>query len=369
MVFQTLQIPDKDRLGKRGQRLPSSRLATIQTRGAAPVLLKPQITFVCCVESGSLESQTVRMVTSLRKHGGQFANAPIVAVTPRFGPPLSKQTHRTFDALDVTYIRRTSEFRFSWFKFLNKPLSLVMTEEFIDSEVIGFLDSDLLFVDEPERLQLSPSEDFLGFPVECKEMATTGPGDPYEPFWEELCRIAAIDIGDLPWVVTAQTNQRVRLYFNGGVFVYRRSSGFAKYYLDLCLRFLESGVTSKAEGYGEGIKEMSALGLAVIKLGLRWNALPYSHNYVMMTKTHSSWYEEESLRKAKIVHYHDSMWPSFFSTFQDCLLKTHPEVAQWLTSLGPMRNDAPAQWRMVSRILATLRTRQEAAYRRSCSIA
>jgi len=115
--------------------------------GAAPVLLEPEMTFVCCVESGSLESQTVRMVTSLRKRGGQFANAPIVAVTPRFGPPLSKQTHRAFDALDVTYIRRTSKFRFSWFKFLNKPLSLVFAEESIDSEVIGFLDSDLLFVD------------------------------------------------------------------------------------------------------------------------------------------------------------------------------------------------------------------------------
>jgi hypothetical protein len=341
---------------------------TIQTQGGCSVLLEPQMTFVCCVESGSLEGQTVRMVTSLRKRGGQFANAPIVAVTPRFGSPLSKQTRRAFDALNVTYIRRTSKFRFSWFKFLNKPLSLVLTEESIDCEVIGFLDSDLLFVDEPERLRLSPSEDFLGFPVECKEMATTGPGDPYEPFWEKLCRIAGIDIEDLPWVVTAQTNQRIRLYFNSGIFVYRRSSGFAKNYLDLCLRFLESGVASKAEGYGEGIKEMGALGLAVMKLGLRWNALPYSHNYVMLSKTHNSWYKEESLREAKIVHYHDSMWPPFFPTFRACLQNTHPQVAQWLASLGPMRNEAPAQWRFVNRILATLRTRQESAYRRSCSI-
>ena len=50
------------------------------------------ITFVCCVESGSLESQTIRMVESLRRYGGKFANAPVIAVTPRFGAPLSKAT-------------------------------------------------------------------------------------------------------------------------------------------------------------------------------------------------------------------------------------------------------------------------------------
>jgi hypothetical protein len=308
------------------------------------------------------------MVRSLRNHGGLYRNAPVVAVTPRFGPPLSNNTLRTFDDLCVTYIRRSNKSKYSWFNFLNKPLALVIAEEFIRSEVICFLDSDLLFVDEPEDLQLSPAEDFRGFPVESKEMATTGPGDPYEPLWKELCRTADIEIEDLPWVVTAQTNQKVRLYFNGGIFVYRRSSGFAKCYLDLCLRFLESGVATKAEGYGESIKEMSALGFAVLKLGLQWKALPYSHDYVMLSKTHNAWYKEELLREAKIVHYHDSMWPHFFPTFQECLQNTHPEVAQWLASLGPMRNGAPVQWRFVSKILAAMRARQEAAYRRSCWI-
>lgn len=44
----------------------------------------PQITFVCCVELGSLEAQTVRMIESLRRWGGQFANATVFAVTLRF---------------------------------------------------------------------------------------------------------------------------------------------------------------------------------------------------------------------------------------------------------------------------------------------
>jgi hypothetical protein len=332
------------------------------------VVPESQTTFVCCVESGSLESQTVRMVRSFRKHGGHFASAPIVAVTPRFGPPLSKHTLQVFEALGVTYVRRASRSKYSWFRFLNKPLALVIAEEFIHSEVIGFLDSDLLIVDEPAKLRLLPSEDFLGFPVECKEMGTMGPGDPYEPFWEELCRIADVDIAELPWIVTAETNERVRLYFNGGIFVYRRSSSFSQSYLNLCLRFLDSGVATSAEGYDEGIKEMSAIGLAVMKLGLRWRALPYSHDYVMLSKTHNTWYKERSLREAKIVHYHDSMWPHFFPVFRECLENTHPEVARWLTALGPMRNEAPVQWRLINKALTMLRTKQEASYRRRCKL-
>ena len=60
-------------------------------------------TFVCCVESGWLETQTIRLVESLRKFGGTFSQEPVIAVTPRFGPPLSKRTHAQFRELGVTH--------------------------------------------------------------------------------------------------------------------------------------------------------------------------------------------------------------------------------------------------------------------------
>lgn len=324
------------------------------------------ITFVCCVESGSLESQTIRMLESLRRYGGMFANAPAIAVTPRFGPPLSKATLQAFEKLKVTHLRPQIKNKYAWFKFLNKPLALVAADKYITSKAACWLDSDLLIVDEPEKLSLLPSEDFLGFPVEVKEMGTAGPGDPYEPLWKEFCRIVGIDIEDLPWAVTAQTNEKVRLYFNGGIFVYRRSTGFAKEYLDICLQLLDSNLGTKAEGYNVGIKEMSAIGLAVVKNDLVWRALPYSHDYVMLSKTHNDWYREELLKEARIVHYHDSMWPAFWPTFIECLHNTHPEVEKWLSSLGPMSNQAPPQYRLMGKILNKFRQRAENAYNQNC---
>lgn len=324
------------------------------------------ITFVCCVESGSLESQTVRMVESLRRYAGRFADAPVMAVTPRFGPPLSSRTLQAFDALNVTYLRSPIKTNYTWFKFLNKPLALVTAEAHLTTEAVGWLDSDLLFVGEPDKLDLLPSEDFLGFPVEDKEMGTTGIGDDYEPLWQEFCRVLEIEIDDLPWVTTAQTQQRVRLYFNGGIFVYRRLTGFAKTYLDVCLQLLETRVRTSAAGYNVGIKEMSAIGFAVVKLNLSWRSLPYSHDYVMLSTTHDEWYSEALLQQACIVHYHDAMWIPFWSVFLSCMQKTHPAVGAWLAALGPMKNDASVQWRLVGKVLKTLRSRAEIAYNQSC---
>ena len=48
-------------------------------------------TFVTCIESGGLEEQTIRLMKSLRKWGGKFADAPVYAVNPRFGVPLARQ--------------------------------------------------------------------------------------------------------------------------------------------------------------------------------------------------------------------------------------------------------------------------------------
>ena len=36
--------------------------------------------FVCCVESGKLEQEAVRLVESLRRWGGRLSTAPVVAV-------------------------------------------------------------------------------------------------------------------------------------------------------------------------------------------------------------------------------------------------------------------------------------------------
>jgi hypothetical protein len=324
-----------------------------------------QTTFVCCVESGSLETQTVRMIESLRRWGGKFADAPIYAVTPRFGPPLAKQTHQIFEKFQVKYLYFQKNDKYAWNKFLNKPSALVAVEELAQTECIGWLDSDLLIVDEPDQLTLNQEESFLACASD-KNIGTTGLQDPYEAYWQEICKCVGIDIETLPWIKTEQEGILIRLYWNSGIFVYRRSTNFAQHYLQTCLQLFDACLASHKSGFF--FNDQVALGLTMVKMGIPWRGLPYSHNYGMGSKIHKDWYSEEKLKAAKIVHYHDAMWPAFWDTFIECLSQTHPPVADWLISIGSMKNQAPPAFRAVKKVIDFKRSRQELAYMRACKV-
>lgn len=327
----------------------------------------PDITFVCCVESGSLESQTIRMVESLRRYGGKFSTAPVVAVTPRFGPPLGRKTRQILDQYEVEYLILRSEgnIRYSWNHFINKPNAILAVDERAKSEAIGWLDSDLLFVSEPDQLHLRANESFLACTSD-RIGATTGSTDPLEPYWLSICQVLNIEIEVLPWVITEAKHDRIRYYFNSGVFVYRRETPFARQYLENCTKILDAHISSKVCGFF--FTDQVALGLTAFQLDLPWRSLPYSHNFTMGASIHKTWYKEELLKEARIVHYHDSMWPPFWTIFLECLGNTHPEVEKWLASLGPMSNQAPLQWRLMSKALKTFRSRSETTYKQNCLI-
>ena len=327
--------------------------------------LSPQVTIVCIVESGWLEAQAVRMIESLRRWGGQLANAQILAVTPRLGPPLARKTYQAFDKFQVQYIRSHQQSKYSWFPYLNKPLCLTIAEQHSTSEQMIYLDADLLIVGEPEKLILNNGEDFLACTPD-QIGGTTGPEDPLEPFWKDACSLVGLDIEDLPWVKTELEGSRIRLYWNGGVFAYRRSTGFAKHYLQTTIQMLESNIVSQVCGIF--FHEQIAMALAVAKMGINWRALPHSHNYAMSSLTHDKFYNEEQLKAARIVHYHDSMWPPFWTEFIKCIGDTHPQVADWLAPLGPMKNEAPSHWRVTSQLLKRFRSRQESEYRKWCRV-
>ena len=328
----------------------------------------PQITFVCCVDSGWLEPQTVRMIESVRRWGGRFANAPIVAVTARFGFPISQKTRQVFEKFNVEYIHFWAKHPYTWMPYLNKPNALLAVEERSTTEFIGWLDSDLLFLKEPNLLILNEEEDFVACAAD-KNVGTAGPGDPYEPYWREICQAIGINIEDLPWVTTEMEGKPIRLYWNSGIFVYRRSTNFARHYLETCLKLIDARLVPNVPGkFQIGINEQTALGFAMFKEQLRWRALPYSHNYTMSPLIHSEWYNPKQLKEARILHYHDCMWPNFWPEFIKCLDVTHTEVASWLDSIGPMKNEAPLQWRATNKLLNHFRSRKEAVYKKLCRV-
>ncbi len=326
--------------------------------------MHPSLSFVCCVESGHLEAQTVRVIESVRRHGGRFAKAPIFAVTPRPGMPLMRSTLEHFERHDVRYVRESKFEPLDWFKFRNKPRAVVIADRLATTDVLCWIDSDLLFLGEPSELDMQ-GVDFVACASD-KEMGTGGPGDVYEPFWAFMCQTLGITLDDLPWLTTEMDKQRVRAYWNGGFFAYRRSTGFAQEYLDVCDKLLTSRTLTNAPGFGLGINEMSAIGFAMVRLELSYRALPFTHNYPWGSVTPPAWHSDDVLKQVRILHYHDSMWDRLWPTFISALQRVHPHVAEWLEPMGPMRNEAPFAYRAINRGLGELRAWQERQHLAKC---
>lgn len=321
------------------------------------------ITFVTCVESGPLETQVLRMAESLRRFGGAYADCPMWAVRPRFGAPVSGRTRRELDRLKVEFRRTARDDPYPWYAFGNKTRALRLAEEQVPTEFVGWLDADLLVTGEPSELLPGPTEDVTACTPD-NVGGSTGPGDKCEPYWREACAAVGLDVEQLPWVVSEREGDRIRFYWNSGVFAFRRGRGLAAEY-DRCTRaLLDARLGSAVTGIF--FNEQTCLSLASARLDLRRRQLPHSHNYEMGSAIHERWYREEKLRAARVIHYHDCMWPAFWPTFVGCLRATHPAVADWLEPLGPLRNEAPLAYRVLAKLLKRRRGRAEARHKAAC---
>jgi hypothetical protein len=303
------------------------------------------------------------MVESLRRFGGIYADCPVWAVKPRFGPPLARHTRAEFDRLRIDFRRTTRDDPHGWYAYINKTRALILAESEAATDFVGWLDADLLFTGEPAELLPGADEDVTACSSD-NAGGTTGPGDKCEPFWREACAAVGLDVEQLPWVRTEREGDRIRLYWNSGVFAFRRGSGLAIEHDRCTTRLLDVNLGSAVTGVF--FTEQYGLALAAAKLGLRSRQLPHSHNYEMGSAIHETWYREDKLRAARIVHYHDFFWPPFWPTFIGCLKETHPAVAAWLEPLGPLRNGAPFAYRAVTKLLREKRARGEERFKAAC---
>jgi hypothetical protein len=320
------------------------------------------MTIATCLEAGPLETQVLRMVESLRRWGGRYRDSPVLAYSVRFGPPLTRATRKALDSLGVTFRRINPENRYRWMNFYNKPLAMAAAEEEATTEQLGFLDGDVLVLGEPEEFALAPDEDFTAAAPD-KTLGSCGPGDVNEPYWEAVCALIDLVPDDLPWVTTHQENLRIRMYWQGGIFVYRRSTGFAKPYLDLFTLLNDSQVVSHASR--SFFNDQMAITLAMVKEKLRWRALSWTHNFNVLGPLLDQ-VDPARLREVRLLHYHDAFWPTYWPALLRLLKAARPDVHDWLAPLGPLTNPSSKPWKALSKALRFVRARRYAQYEATC---
>jgi hypothetical protein len=300
------------------------------------------------------------MVESLRQFGGRLADEPVLAIKPRFGPPLARSTHHRFDELGVRFIRMPSHPRFAWFHYLNKPVAMLAAERSCDADVLAWVDADVLVRKEPSAFLLPADVAFTAGPTDYGVVGTTGPQDTHDPYWRSICEALALELEDLPWLTTYVEQEQIRFYLNAGIFAYRRRTGFAEHWLGNCLRTLEARV-GFAES-GETRLEQVALGLTVLQQGLAWKPLPHSHNLALASYLDDE-YDADLMSDARLLHYHDSLEPHQWQKFLRRAEVAWPKLAEWLRPQGPITNPAPRHWQFAGEIVRMARGFPRRIYR------
>jgi hypothetical protein len=293
---------------------------------------QPSMTAVVCIESGVLEPLTIRMVDSLRRFGGRFADMEVVAVTPRATPPLAKATERRLSELGVRQIRIYPRNPYSWHHYMNKAEAITYVEEQVSSEAIAWIDSDILFMREPNGLALPEGVDFLASAPDAGVIGSKGVTDSNDPFWQRSAALLGRSADDLPWLTTGD-GHRVRFYWNAGLYVYRRVTGFGREFLTDFKLFLDRRV-AKTHSQVHFMDQV-VLGLTVIRLGLAWNALPDTSNFPVCSFLPEN-YDPAKVSDVSILHFHDSMNPKLWSKLLHTIGPAHPQVYDWLRRLGPV---------------------------------
>ena len=316
----------------------------------------PSVTFTTGIEAGPMEAMTLRLVESLRRWGGRFAGCPFIAVQPRAGAPIRKATLEAMEKLNVTFKRVRPAHDLSWYVWSNKPTTLLAAEDLATTECVAWLDADMFVLAEPDLLELRPGIDFVASAAD-KNVGTTGPDDPFDPYWRELCKRIDIDYESLPWVTTEREQAHIKLYFNAGLFSYRRSTGFASALMDGVQRSLSAKVKSTTQGIA--LTEQMTLGLTVHRLGLKFETLPIEYNFAIGSKLQKAkLYDPMRIKDVKILHHHDALWPAFRPTLLEQLRATRPDVADWIQSTPPLSADLPVHHRLYNKSLGWLRRRR-----------
>lgn len=216
------------------------------------------IAFVACVERGELERKALLLCRSIRRFAGRHAGAPIYTFQPREGTEISRETAAQLAALGVRHSGERLNTAFAHYAIGNKIFASARAEELASEDVLVFLDSDTVIIDEPRALELEEGIDAAVRPVDFhhnpgepesdddpfwrtrfRRVGSAGPGDPLDGYWLRMYEL--LGIAPRPFVETSCSGQHIRAYFNSGLVAVRRSARLMARWRDDFLRLMAAG--------------------------------------------------------------------------------------------------------------------------------
>jgi hypothetical protein len=208
---------------------------------------KQDVGFVACIEGGVLEAQALLLFESIRQYAGRLRDCPIYALSPRPGHAISESARYKLDKLKVTYIDEILNTECLEYGSANRVAAGAYVEDVYPHEILVILDSDTLFLREPDRILLPPDVDVAVRPVDVKGMCTAGPGDPFDRYWRDLCRCCGVEYDEIPWIESFVDHHRIKASYNAGLAVVRGNLGILQRTAEFFFASIRQRLTPYAE--------------------------------------------------------------------------------------------------------------------------
>jgi hypothetical protein len=197
------------------------------------------VTFVLCVEDNPLKNQATLLIQSIREFTGIYRNADILAISPR-GCGIDLTAQADLRRANVHYVDTLLNSVCPQYGSANRLYAGAWAAQNTATPMLVVLDTDTVFLNEPEFP--GPDVDVAARPVDLKGIASAGPQDPFDLYWQSLCDIAEVPMEILPYIETSMTEQRIRASYNGGYLLVRRESGILEWAAEIFTRSVAVGL-------------------------------------------------------------------------------------------------------------------------------
>jgi len=236
--------------------------------------MEKTIEIIICTEKGCLENLSKLLVATLRQYGGQFKDTPIVSYQPRKNYPISRSTKKFFDENNVEHFDIELNKDFRDYPLANKPLACAHREGRSKADLLIFLDSDVIFLNEPKEFLAIKDADVLLRPVGSKNIGSTGEDDPNNDYWQELYKMLGVKAHRQ---VTSLVDEQVVLeYYNSGHIVSKRSTNLYSQWEENFKKVSASSLRPRGDSF---FLEQSTFGATVSQLELNVGHFSHPYNY------------------------------------------------------------------------------------------
>lgn len=323
-----------------------------------------QFSIICAIEAGRLEAQTLLMLTTLKQFGGALGQSRIVAFQGRRGEKISIGTRRRLADMDVEYVYDTALNKAPWFNYTNKIAALRYAQDTFTTPWRVWLDSDILFLDEPDFAQgttLDGSDFQARFEYLPPAFGETD--ETHLAYWSQACALCDVAFEDIGFHDLDLPPKRMKPYFNSGMFLWRGATDFAQTYERNYYRILAARIAPK--GIGPWFADQVSLTPTVQALNLNWRMLPPQDHLMLFDVANAAAGAHARISDASLVHYSKARNLPQRTLFDPLVIARRPALAEMFQTFDSYPDQAGIG--VINRARNTLRRLRQAAYKRRCT--